>query len=140
MPLDRPGNAFAAFTDPALRAAARVSFQGEELPICNMQLGAVPWYSAMAADLKASGLAEGKTVFAADVLSAYWLFGAFEPLPGAAPWYYGGLPGWENADYLIVPLCPMAAKVRQAILKEVSARAETLREVRRNEMYVLYER
>jgi len=140
VPLDLPGTAFAAFTDPSYRDDDRASFQGEDLPICNMQLGAVPWYSAMAADLKASGLSKGKTVFAADVLSAYWLYGAFEPLPGASPWYYGGLPGWENADYLIVPLCPMAGKVRRLILDDITARGETLEEIRRNEMYILYAR
>lgn len=138
MPIDGPGTPFAAFTDASLHDDAAVTFQGESLRICNMQLGAVPWYSAMVADLNASGLAQGKTVFTADLLSAFWLFGAFEPLPGASPWYYGGLPGWEAADYLIVPLCPMAAPARKMILDEVSRRATPLTEVRRNEMYILY--
>ncbi len=140
VPLEGPDTPFAAFTDPEQRDATRVSFQGEDLPICDMKVGAVPWYSAMAADLRASGLEAGKTVFTADMLSAFWLYGAFEPLPGASPWYYGGLPGWEEADYLIVPLCPMAAFVRKIILEEVTARGTPLTEVRRNQMFILYEK
>ncbi len=138
--LESQGNAFGPFTNPAAREKTRTSFQGEELPICDMKVGAAPWYAAMSADLRASGLAEGRTVFTADMMSAFWLYGAFEPLPGASPWYYGGLPGWENADYLLVPLCPMAAFVRKIILEQISARGDKLTEVRRNEMYILYAR
>ncbi len=140
MPIDGPGTPFAAYTDADMHADSAVTFQGENLPICTLQVGAVPWYTAMADDLIASGLARGKTVLTADLLSAFWLYGAFEPLPGASPWYYGGLPGWEAADYLLVPLCPMAAPVRKMILEEVTRRATPLTEVRRNQMYILYQK
>lgn len=135
--MDQPGTPFAAFTDPDLREDV-TEWNGETWPACSVELGLVAWFSAMAADLKASGLAEGKTVFAADILSSFWLYGAFEPLPGASPWYYGGLPGFENADYLIVPLCPLVPKVRKMILEAVEDAGVELTEVRRNEMYVLY--
>lgn len=137
--LDGAGTPFAAFTDTDTRKDS-FEFQGETLPVCSVELGVVAWYSAMAADLNASGLAQGKTVFAADLLSSYWIFGAFLPLPGGAPWYYGGLPGFDAADYVIVPLCPMSTKVRGLILDEITETGATLTEIRRNEMYILYEK
>lgn len=135
--LDLPGSAFAAFVDPELRED-RTEWNGETWPQCQVELGMIAWFDAIADDLVASGLADGKTAFAADILSSFWMFGAFEPLPGASPWYYGGLPGFEAADYLIVPLCPLSTKVRRLILEEVAASGTALTEVRRNEMYVLY--
>ena len=137
--LDGPDSPFAAVTDPELRTDV-TEWRGETWPGCSVELGMVAWFSAMTADLKASGLAGGKTVFAADILSSYWLYGAFEPLPGASPWYYGGLPGFDNADYLIVPLCPLSTKVRKQILEAVEESGAALTEVRRTEMYVLFER
>lgn len=136
--LDGPGTPFAAFTDAKMRDEI-YEFQGEVLPNCSIELGVVAWYSTMAADLRASGLATGKTVFAADLLSSYWMFGAFRPLPGAAPWYYGGLPGFDGADYVIVPLCPMSTKLRGLILAEITNQGIVLAEVRRNSMYILFE-
>ena len=138
--LDGPGTPYAPYTDASQRDMVEVTFQGETLPICDIKISVVSWYSAMAADLRASGLEAGKTVFSADMLSAFWLYGAFEPLPGASPWYYGGLDGWENADYLIVPLCPQTGYVRKLILEDVTALGTPLREVRRNQMFILYEK
>ncbi len=137
--LDGPGTPFMAFTDAEMRDE-NYEFQGETLPNCSIELGVVAWYSAMAADLKAAGLVGGKTVFAADLLSSYWLYGAFAPLPGAAPWYYGGLPGFDAADYVIVPLCPMSTKLRGLILAEITNQGIVLTEVRRNSMYILFEK
>ena len=138
MALDGPGTPFAAFVDADLREEVLTRFQGEDLPTCGLKLGMVAWFTAMAADLKASGLADGHTVFTADLLSAFWLYGAFEPLPGAAPWYYGGLPGFDAADYVLVPLCPMTPPVRRWVLEALTESGAELQEVRRNDMYILY--
>ncbi len=138
MPLDGPGTPFAAFVDADLREEVLTSFQGEDLPTCELKLGTAAWFTAMAADLRASGLAEGRTVFTADLLSAFWLYGAFEPLPGASPWYYGGLPGFDAADYVLVPLCPMTPPVRRWVLEALTESGAELQEVRRNDMYILY--
>ena len=138
VPLDGPGTRFAAFVDADLREEVLTSFQGEDLPICGLTVGMAAWFTAMAADLKASGLAEGRTVFTADLLSAFWLYGAFEPLPGASPWYYGGLPGFDAADYVLVPLCPISPPVRRLVLKAVTQNGAELQELRRNDMYILY--
>ncbi|MCB1357425.1 MAG: hypothetical protein KDK53_13310 [Maritimibacter sp.] len=135
--MDGPGQPFAAYYDPELRDY-QLTFGGETWADCQTELGTVAWYESLAADLKASGLLEGKSLFAADILSSFWLYGAGEPLPGAAPWYYGGLPGWEAADYLLVPICPMSIAVRKLVLDEVIASGTPLTEVRRNDTYVLY--
>jgi len=135
--MDLPGMPFAAHTDPELREFV-TEWQGETWPECQVELGMIAWFDAIADDLEASGLAAGKTAFAADILSSFWLFGAFEPLPGASPWYYGGLPGIDRADYLLVPRCALSTKVRKLILDAVDEAGMAPHEVRRNEMYVLY--
>jgi hypothetical protein len=135
--LDDPGAPFAAYRDPELRKDA-ATFNGETWPDCEIELGTIAWFEALSDDLTASGLTAGKTLFPADILSSFWLYGAAEPLPGAAPWYYGGLPGWAAADYLLVPLCPLSSRVRKLILDAVTESGAALTEVRRNEMYVLY--
>ncbi len=138
VPLDGPGSPFAAYVDPAAREDLMVTFQGEELPLCAIDLGMVTWFRAISDDLKASGLTEGKSAFVADILSSFWLYGAFEPLKHGAPWYYGGLPGFENADFLLVPLCAMSPPVRAQVLEAVEDAGATLNEVRRTETYILF--
>jgi len=135
--MDLEGQPFAAYHDPEHREDI-VDFNGETWPACGIELGTVAWFEAYSNDLKASGLTEGKTIFPADILSSFWLYGASDPLPGASPWYYGGLPGWDAADYLLVPLCPLSTKVRKLILDEVTETGVTLTEVRRNDLFVLY--
>ncbi len=135
--LDTPGQPFAAYHDPDLRAQD-VTFNGEIWPACQVELGTIAWFEALSDDLKASGLTAGKTLFPADILASFWLYGAAEPLPGAAPWYYGGLPGWAAADFLLVPLCPLSIRVRKMILDEVTESGAALTEVRRNDFYVLF--
>ena len=58
-----------------------------------------------------------------DLFSLYWAFGDFKPVKGAAPWYYGGLSGVENADYLVVPMCPGQAMIRDEMLKNLRTAA-----------------
>lgn len=135
--LDGPGAPFAGDTTPAGRKYS-ATFNGETWPDCEIDNGFTAVFATISNDLKASGLVDGKTLMAADLLSPYWLYGAGTPLPGAAPWYYGGLPGWDAADYLLVPLCPVSLPGRKLILDEVTATGTPLTEVRRNELYVLY--
>jgi len=81
-------------------------FMGEELEECSLERGVLAVMDAVARDLEAAGLAEGRSALVTDLLNSFWLFGALEPLEGGAPWQYSGLPGWEDADYLLVPRCP----------------------------------
>ncbi len=111
---------------------------GEALPICSLGLGLGRWQATVAAQLKDSGLVTGQQLFTADVLNVQWLFGAGEPLEGGAPWYYGGLSGFANADLVLVPLCPVVAGVRKLILSEIEEAGVTLTEVDRTDLYILY--
>lgn len=135
---DGPGQPFAAWADREMRAEPDV-LAGETLPECNLELGSVGWFAAIAEELNAHGLKADETVFAADLLSSFWLYGAGRPIVGAAPWYYGGLTGFEDADYVLVPLCPMAGKVRTIVLGELAERGVGLSEVYRTPIYILLE-
>lgn len=120
---------------------APATFKGEVFPICVVELGLPRIMDAIARDLEEAGLAEGKSVFAADIFSSYWLFGALEPMDQGAPWYYGGLPGMADADYLLVPLCPVVQDVRAMILRTIEGLNQPVAatEIRRTELYILYE-
>ena len=140
VPLDLPGSAYAAFTDPEMREDRVVSFQGEVLPECKAIAGVRAWVAAISADLVAQGVTKEDAVFNADTISSYWLYGAGKPLPGGSPWYYGGLPGIDAATYLLVPLCPRTGEARKAVLEAISERGETWTEAYRSEMYILFRR
>lgn len=114
-----------------------VVIAGEVLPPCTAQGAYTATYVAMARDLEAAGFG-GTGIFAADLLSGFWLFGDFRPVKGAAPWYYDGLPGLEDSDHLLVPVCPTTAKVRDFVAKALAARGVDLTEVRRTPLYILY--
>ena len=126
-------NTLAAHVPPA-------EFQGEVMPSCAQELGLIGATHAMARDLDQAKLSEGKTAFVADTFGNLWMFGDLAPTSGAAPWYYGRLAGYDNADYLLIPTCPTTPQAYRSILKEVEARGEALREVRRTELYILYAR
>jgi hypothetical protein len=93
---------------------------------------------AMARDLDLAWLSQGKSVFVADTFSNLWMFGDLVPTVGAAPWYYGQLTGYDNADYLLIPTCPTTPHVYRSILEDVQARGVVLEEVRRTELYILF--
>ena len=111
---------------------------GEVLPYCELQSGTVAGFETVDRDLEAAGYG-GKRLIAADLFSAFWLFGNFPPVRGAAPWYYGELSGVENADYVVVPICPSSLLVRGGILKALKEAGYTLTEVRRTPVYILIE-
>ncbi len=139
---DEASSVYGAHVDSELRTDV-TEFMGERLPQCAIDKGLVAVYASLADDLKANGLVEGKSIFAADLLNASWLYGASEPLKHGSPWYYGGLPGYRFADYLLVPLCAQSTFVRKLVLGAVSAHVEAgksnLTEAYRNAQYVLYE-
>ncbi len=138
-PLDGPDTEFASYAEVA-RLEEPLVFHGTTLPDCEVQFGHPAYFETITRDLDEAGLAAGKQILAADLFSSYWLYGALKPLKNGAPWHYGGLPGFENADYLLVPLCPIVAASRRAILKEVEKAGITMNEVRRTRLYILYQR
>ena len=134
---DEDGEPFAAYR-PMSDRKEQSMLNGEELPYCEQLSGPVAWFETVARDLEAAGYA-GKRILVADLFSSFWLFGNFEPVPAAAPWYYGGLSGVANADYIVVPLCPESVGARAAMLKALTNGGYTLTEKRRNAVYILIE-
>ena len=124
---------FAALLDPK----EPVVIAGEVLPQCSSLGAYTAIYTTIARDLEVAGLS-GAGIIASDLLSGFWLFGDFPPVTGAAPWYYDGLPGFEQADYLLVPLCPSSPKVSELMAKALAERGIVLTEVRRTPLYILY--
>ncbi len=120
-----------------------VVFMGEEMRPCTLQVGLPRVMATIARDIEEAGLAEGKALFAIDIFSSHWLFGSMRPLDGGAPWYYGGTPGLEDADYVLAPLCPITESGQRQIANIVSDEIEagrlSLREIRRTELYILFE-
>ena len=98
----------------------------------------------IARDIEEAGLASGKSLFATDVITSYWMFSDLEPLDQGAQWYYGGVPGLDDADYVMVPLCPVVQRVQSQVIDAVDELIEAgeleLTEIRRTELYVLYEK
>ncbi|MEM6897340.1 MAG: hypothetical protein AAF576_08145 [Pseudomonadota bacterium] len=113
------------------------SFQGEELPDCR-GVPAPAFFASIAQDLATRGLAQGGSLFVMDILNPYWLYGDHLPLAGGTPWHYEGLPGFEAADYVLLPSCPINPQSRDII---ATALADvTLTEVVRTPVYTLYAR
>lgn len=135
-PLDTEGTGHDGFL-AGLEPEEPVLFAGEAMPDCSVEGGHSALYAAIVRDLEAAGLG-GSAVFPADLLSGLWLYGDLRPLPGAAPWIYDGLPGMDNADYLLVPLCPTAPDVRARVAEAVAEADIQLTEVRRTPLYILY--
>jgi len=93
----------------------------ETFPICSIGIGMSRAIDVIARDIEEAGLASGKSLFA-----------------------YGGVPGLEDADYVMVPLCPVVQRVQSQVIDAVSELIEAgeleLTEIRRTELYVLYEK
>lgn len=137
MPYDGDGQPYAAYREQAKRPDPTV-LNGETLPECQLEGGTAAWFELVSADLEKAGYG-GASLTGTDLYSAYWMFGNFKSVKGAAPWYYGGLSGAENADYVVVPLCPMQLSLRAQMLKALADDGWVLHEVRRTELYILVE-
>jgi hypothetical protein len=137
-PMETRGTGLERFADIE-EAIEPTLFRGETLPSCWVELGAIAWFDTITRDLEASGFAgPDKSLVAADLFTSHWLFGDLQPVKNGAPWYYGGLPGFENADYLLVPICPITFESRESILRDVEKAAIELTELRRTELYILF--
>lgn len=137
--LEGPETPFAAYAEIS-EWEPQPTFLGEVLPDCEMMGGMVAWFDVVTRDLEAAGYG-GSGILGADVFSSYWLYGDFRPLKNGTPWHYAGLPGLEDADYFLVPTCPVAGGARKAVIAEMNARLADgfkLTEVRRTPLYILY--
>ncbi|MFY0635050.1 MAG: hypothetical protein JXQ91_14650 [Vannielia sp.] len=138
VPMDEPGSGLEALAEKAGREPP-VVLNGEELPRCEILLGLPALFDGIATSLEESGHG-GEGIFIADLFSSIWLFGDFARLEHGAPWYYGGLPGYEMADYVLVPNCPVHPKVRELVLERISERGDSLVEVDRTPLYILLQK
>jgi hypothetical protein len=132
---DLPGGPFESYRKRGKREDIAV-LNGETLRDCELAGGMNSWFEVVSKDLEGAGYG-GKRILGTDLFSLYWAYGNFKPVKGAAPWYYGGLSGVENTDYLVVPVCPMARPIRAEMLKDLAKSGWTLTEVRRTELYIL---
>ena len=134
--LDGDGTGFEDRRDKAEREESHTEFAREVLPDCELRLGIVAWFEVIVADLEKNGFA-GKKIYAADIFSSHWLFGEVVRLTNGSPWYYGGLPGIEDAEFMIIPLCPASQSVRKQVLEAVEAAEISLQEVYRGPQFIL---
>ncbi|MFM2357138.1 MAG: hypothetical protein RLZZ528_2874, partial [Pseudomonadota bacterium] len=100
---DGPGTPYAAYREIADRQNV-AELNGQVLPECVFRTGLAAYFELAADDLEQAGFG-GKAILGTDLYSLYWAFGDFRTVKGSAPWYYGGLSGASNADYLVVPTC-----------------------------------
>jgi hypothetical protein len=111
---------------------------GETLADCQLDSGTTSYLAALGARLAAGGHG-GRAILVADLFSSLWGFGDFPPLPGGAPWYYGGLPGGAAAELMLVPACPVLPRARRAVLEAAAAEGWTLVEIARDPLFILTE-
>ena len=135
VPMDLPGGGMDEWAQKAGREAPQL-LNGEELEQCEILLGLPAWFDSIARSLEERGQ-RGERIFFADLFSSIWLFGDFAKLEKGAPWYYGGLPGYDSADFILVPNCPVLPSVRKLVLERISERGDTLVEVDRTPLYIL---
>ncbi len=111
---DDPGQPFAALYEVS-EHPDEASFAGRKLPACLLDQGLPAYMVTLARDLTAAGYGQAR-IYMADLLNPLWLYGDFEPLTGVSPWYYGGLPGLVNADFVLVADCAISETARRQVL------------------------
>lgn len=134
--------------DPKIRAlvAGTVTtpedrLNGQGMWPCKLEMGLVGVLHQMARDLQKIPATRDSTVFVADTFSNLWLFGWTRPLKNGSPWYYGGDAGLLEADYILVPLCPVTPRARSLVLEQIENRVDlVLNEVARNDLFILFRR
>ena len=114
------------------------SFQGMTFPNCEWMAGSRAFFEVLSEDLSRADLPEGSRILTADNLIAFWLFGPWEPPQGSAPWYYGGMPGLSNADYVLIPKCGFLTSVRGIMIDDLKASGADFTLVRDNDLYALF--
>ncbi len=135
--LDRELEEWAAYQEVVERAPL-YEFEGVTIPQCEWMAGSRAYFERLSTELKADGVVPGSQLFVSDILSAFWLFGDFDVLEGGAPWYYGGLTGLENADYVVIPKCSFVSRVRGIMIEDLQASGAGFDLVRDNALYALF--
>ncbi|WP_417248224.1 hypothetical protein [Celeribacter sp.] len=132
---------------PALRAFEAegkgpepITFLDQTVPQCNLVAGEAAMYRYMSDHLKDDpfNYPPETQFFVVDVVDMLWMFGGFTPLKGAAPWHYSGAPGVENADAIVVPLCPLATDVTKIALEALEVAGLKLQRPIKDELFWVF--
>lgn len=135
--LDGPGTVWAEYRDKVGRIEDP-ELAGVTFPACEFIAGSRAWLTEVTDDLVAAGIPDGSQIFNTDILTVFWLFGPYAPLEDGAPWYYGGLSGLDNADYVLVPKCRFVTRVNLITLAELNESGRRFEPVRDNDLYALF--
>ncbi|MEO0990716.1 MAG: hypothetical protein AAFX00_07195, partial [Pseudomonadota bacterium] len=132
------GGAFQAYALDDDEQAVVFSLDGRPLADCALLPGTVAYFDGIASDLEAEGFA-GSAILMLDLLSGFWMYGDFPPLSGAAPWSYGQPLGGPQADYILVPRCPIHPATRAALASAFNeATTVSFENVRETPIYSLF--
>ncbi len=117
-----------------------LTVNGEEILDCSLNLGFVGWTRTAIEQLGAIPEAVGRHVLVADVYDHLWLLGPFARNDGMAPWYYGTSGGFDEVEFIMVPLCAVSQGERRSKLERIHEMGWTLEEVARTDLFILYRR
>lgn len=124
------------FTMKDSPTAAPDMFQGRPLPACELSGGFVAHAEAVIKELSAQGIT--RQPFVADLFMPHWMLAGWAALDGGQPWYYGGLPGIEAAEHVLVPDCPVSTKARETVLQALEDRGLTFETPTRGGRFSLF--
>ena len=113
---------------------------GEEMPDCDLSSGLAGWLREISVQLEGIDVAIGKHILFADLLDPLWLFGPFERNTNAAAWFYGSNGGYESAEMVLVPLCPLSVAAREVKLSAIHDKGFTLTEIARTDLFILLDK
>lgn len=128
------------YEDPEAEEPEPLIVNGETLAKCSLTGGFVGWIKLAAEQLSAVEEAVGRHVLVADVYDQLWMFGPFARNDRMAPWYYGTDTGFDEIEYVLVPLCPVSTESRRQKMDQIADFDWTLEEVIRTDLFILLRR
>ncbi|MEX0969011.1 MAG: hypothetical protein WD046_01050 [Paracoccaceae bacterium] len=96
-------------------------FNGVTVPDCRLNDGLVRLAVAYAQAVVAHTGDKDAGVFLADLVNIMPLISDLRVLRGGAPWYYGADPGFDDADYVVLPKCPLSVDAREKAMDALEA-------------------
>jgi len=115
-----------------------VEINGAALPDCIIDGGFIALTQAMVREIETVPGVIGSQVLTADVLNVGWLMGDLAPVKGAATWYYDDYSGFDTADYLMVPVCPLRPHSRNVMVEKIQEFGWEFEPVLQSDLMVLY--
>jgi hypothetical protein len=122
----------------AVERPGEQQYGGVTFPHCEWMAGSRAFFEVLSEDMERAGIPAGSRIFTADILAAFWLFGPWEPPEQGAPWYYGGLTGVENADFILIPKCSFVGRVRGIVIDDLEASGLDVTLERDTDLYALF--